>query len=208
MKKTFEILISLIVLSVIGTVLWQITTNTPSPIELESIPAPAQLPPEPQPVACTMDAKECPDGSFIGRNGPDCEFAACPNSEFPIRYGEDASRIEEYRFDCGQKNGIFNECASACGPEAEVCMDVCSMVCTGPASEYLPPEESVAIECSPESKKVDLCTMDYTPVCGLVEVQCIKAPCDLVPQTFGNACGACSQGNVISYTEGECLQAM
>lgn len=28
--------------------------------------------------ACTMDAKACPDGSFVGRTGPNCEFAACP----------------------------------------------------------------------------------------------------------------------------------
>lgn len=30
------------------------------------------------PVACTMDAKICPDGSSVGRVGPNCEFAACP----------------------------------------------------------------------------------------------------------------------------------
>ncbi len=29
-------------------------------------------------VACTMDAKMCPDGSYVGRSGPKCEFAACP----------------------------------------------------------------------------------------------------------------------------------
>ncbi len=29
-------------------------------------------------VACTMDAKQCPDGSFVGRQGPRCEFAPCP----------------------------------------------------------------------------------------------------------------------------------
>ncbi len=29
------------------------------------------------PVACTMDAKQCPDGSYLGRTGPDCEFV-CP----------------------------------------------------------------------------------------------------------------------------------
>jgi len=29
-------------------------------------------------VFCTMDAKECPDGSFVGRQGPDCEFSPCP----------------------------------------------------------------------------------------------------------------------------------
>jgi hypothetical protein len=29
-------------------------------------------------VVCTMDAKLCPDGSYVGRRGPNCEFAACP----------------------------------------------------------------------------------------------------------------------------------
>ena len=29
-------------------------------------------------VACTMEAKLCPDGSAVGRSGPKCEFAPCP----------------------------------------------------------------------------------------------------------------------------------
>lgn len=29
-------------------------------------------------VVCTQDAKQCPDGSFVGRMGPRCEFAKCP----------------------------------------------------------------------------------------------------------------------------------
>lgn len=32
----------------------------------------------PEPVACTMDAKMCPDGSAVGRTGPSCAFSACP----------------------------------------------------------------------------------------------------------------------------------
>lgn len=28
--------------------------------------------------ACTQEAKLCPDGSYVGRTGPNCEFAACP----------------------------------------------------------------------------------------------------------------------------------
>ncbi len=28
--------------------------------------------------ACTMEAKICPDGSSVGRSGPNCEFAPCP----------------------------------------------------------------------------------------------------------------------------------
>lgn len=31
-------------------------------------------------VACTADAKQCPDGSYVGRVAPNCEFAACPNA--------------------------------------------------------------------------------------------------------------------------------
>ncbi len=27
---------------------------------------------------CTLDAKQCPDGSYVGRVAPSCEFAACP----------------------------------------------------------------------------------------------------------------------------------
>lgn len=33
---------------------------------------------KPKPVACTMDAKQCPNGTYVGRTGPKCEFV-CPN---------------------------------------------------------------------------------------------------------------------------------
>jgi len=29
--------------------------------------------------ACTAEAKLCPDGSAVGRTGPNCEFSACPS---------------------------------------------------------------------------------------------------------------------------------
>lgn len=28
--------------------------------------------------ACALDAKQCTDGSYVGRTGPHCEFALCP----------------------------------------------------------------------------------------------------------------------------------
>jgi hypothetical protein len=37
--------------------------------------------PESSQVACTMEAKLCPDGSSVGRSGPNCEFAPCPDSK-------------------------------------------------------------------------------------------------------------------------------
>jgi len=33
-----------------------------------------------QAVVCTMDAKLCPDGSYVGRTGPKCEFSECPSN--------------------------------------------------------------------------------------------------------------------------------
>ena len=52
----------------------------------DSVPEePAPTPPvqgggnvETGPIACPMDARMCPDGSYVGRTGPNCEFAPCP----------------------------------------------------------------------------------------------------------------------------------
>jgi len=38
------------------------------------------VPPSQNNVVCTMDAKICPDGSSVGRTGPQCEFAPCPTN--------------------------------------------------------------------------------------------------------------------------------
>ncbi len=32
-------------------------------------------------VYCTQEARQCPDGSFVGRTGPHCEFAPCPTPQ-------------------------------------------------------------------------------------------------------------------------------
>ncbi len=34
-------------------------------------------------VACTMDALICPDGTALGRTGPDCSFPECPEVSVP-----------------------------------------------------------------------------------------------------------------------------
>ena len=48
--------------------------------ETTNIPAPP-VPPNQNGIACTADAKQCPDGSWVGRTGPNCEFTACPAEE-------------------------------------------------------------------------------------------------------------------------------
>ena len=42
----------------------------------------------------------------------------------------------------------------------------------------------------------EVCTMDYTPVCGTDN--------NGVAVTYSNACGACSTLEVVSYVEGAC----
>lgn len=50
---------------------------SPVPHPDEPVPAPQPLPEGGQRM-CTMDAKICPDGTGVGRTGPNCEFAPCP----------------------------------------------------------------------------------------------------------------------------------
>lgn len=47
------------------------------------------------------------------------------------------------------------------------------------------------------------CTMEYAPVCGSVQVQCIAAPCNPVRQTFSNTCMA-QASSATNITTGEC----
>lgn len=38
-----------------------------------------------QQVACTLEAKMCPDGTAVGRVGPSCEFTPCPPANLPFQ---------------------------------------------------------------------------------------------------------------------------
>lgn len=97
-------------------------------------------------MACTMDAMLCPDGSYVGRSLPGCQFR-CPNEPTPA------------------------------------------------------PAEIV---CTQEQKDNDVCIEIFAPVCAQVQVECVTAPCNPVPQTFPNSCFACSEDRVISYVDGSC----
>jgi hypothetical protein len=43
-------------------------------------------------------------------------------------------------------------------------------------------------------KSSGICTDEYAPVCGLVQVQCVRAPCPPLLQTFSNRCVAEAAG--------------
>lgn len=47
----------------------------------------------PKAVQCTMEAKLCGDGSAVGRTGPNCEFAKCPDEIINL---DDQTLVEKY----------------------------------------------------------------------------------------------------------------
>jgi hypothetical protein len=51
-----------------------------------------------------------------------------------------------------------------------------------------------------------MCTMEYAPVCGMVDVQCVTAPCDPVRTDFGNLCMANAAG-ARDITGGTCIMS-
>lgn len=55
----------------------------------------------------------------------------------------------------------------------------------------------------PTTEEQTLCTQEYKPVCGMLDVQCIKAPCNPVPVTYSNKCLA-EQAGAKDIKEGTC----
>lgn len=77
MKHITPILIIIIIL-LVGSVGYLVgRTNKPN-VTSSSPTTSTILPSSTTPVACTMEAKLCPDGSSVGRTGPKCEFSPCP----------------------------------------------------------------------------------------------------------------------------------
>lgn len=66
------------------------------------------------------------------------------------------------------------------------------------------PDLKPETKCLPEQRDADFCIEIYQPVCAKVNVQCIKAPCPPIEQTFSNSCKACQNSLVESYIKGEC----
>ena len=93
----------------------------------------------------------------------------------------------------------FESCVAAGNP----IMESYPRKCAADGKTYIEVIENKPIYCKEEQRNVQICTMDYTPVCSNFgqNIQCIRAPCG---QTYSNACSACSNPDVESYTMGEC----
>ena len=91
-KKTLVILLAILVLFVVAVLRFSSPENTwlcqngilvkhgnPRQDKPSTV-CPNSKPTDNNQVACTMEAKLCPDGSSVGRSGPKCEFAPCPKT--------------------------------------------------------------------------------------------------------------------------------
>jgi hypothetical protein len=188
-----------------------------------------------EPVACTMDAKICPDGSAVGRNpANNCEFYPCPssprdgmalNDQYTRYVSEDPEACRTVLFQCIPGSRPFTD-STGCGCRAEeprryVSMDpqqceTLRYTCedhyiaftdeNGCGCEFTFEETAEgsleAIDCTAEQRGM-MCTQQYEPVCGWFgqDIQCIRYPCAM---DYGNACMACADEKVVSYTGGLC----
>lgn len=70
MKKEFLLTLGLVAFIILAVVFLGFYLKDEEP----------DIPERESPVACTMEAKICPDGTSVGRTGPNCEFAPCPSA--------------------------------------------------------------------------------------------------------------------------------
>lgn len=69
------------------------------------------------------------------------------------------------------------------------------------------PNAGELIQCTAESRRAEMCTQQYDPVCADVDtgVRCVKAPCPASERkTFSNVCMACKEASVMGYRQGSC----
>lgn len=122
------------------------------------------------PQACTQEAMLCPDGSAVGRTGPNCEFAACPTpsdstpstpepifeggEEFDMGVG-DGSQLSAQGKACVGQGGSWD-------PQYDECVGVRPTQCETIGGEYN--ECASACRHNPEA---EVCTLQCVQVCQL-----------------------------------------
>lgn len=67
---------------------------------------------------CTREAKLCPDGSAVGRTGPNCEFAPCPASA-----GDPCEGVELPACPPACPADAAARCGQPCTQDGEACGD-------------------------------------------------------------------------------------
>lgn len=78
-KTSLGTIILIIIAITAGLFIWHYEKNQQEDEAQVSQPLRKNKPTSP--IACTEEAKACPDGSYVSRTGPNCEFAPCSNAQ-------------------------------------------------------------------------------------------------------------------------------
>jgi hypothetical protein len=80
-KTSLGTIVLIIIAFTAGLFIWHYEKN--HPIDETQISQPLRKNKPSSPIACTEEAKACPDGSYVSRTGPNCEFAPCSTESKP-----------------------------------------------------------------------------------------------------------------------------
>lgn len=81
--------------------------------------------PIPIPKVCAQDAKQCPDGSYVSRGGPNCEFAKCPaTNPSPVIGCKKDSDCPSSKYSCE----AVEDMGIACPPNDSSCVSTYTIV--------------------------------------------------------------------------------
>lgn len=154
--------------------------------------------------ACPQDAKMCPDGSFVGRTGPSCTFAACSSPDLnpsnpggtPGAVGDSGNYIPPLFGGSGNTSGsgMTNDSGTVsntgnnsafCPMDAKMCPGGTFVGRTGPSCQFAACPTSTSTSTSTPSDS-NVCPMD-AKMCpggtfvGRTGPSCTFAACPAVP---------------------------
>lgn len=158
---------------------------------------PAVERPDGMPVACTEEAKICPDGSAVGRVPPSCEFAPCPDKGRDYCEADEdciCQGIDTQTGDCFVGNKHYYEifvnkdqdcpdfCTGIAGNLVTRCVKNKCQVVPG---EPRPVGPSLEIEAKPQSGEAPL-SVNFTAILRNAEEQDARFACAAQRWDFGD----------------------
>jgi len=139
-------------------------------------------------VVCTQEARQCPDGTYVSREFPDCNFAECPGTVMPY-LDDNYEEPQEIQLppnviseaDCEAQGGeIFNTLGE-----------------TSYAGELIGTIEGLRCPCACRVEKKEIEGRDCE----------IDSDCVVFGKTGDCNCGCYNKNNIPSGTGGECFCA-